>query len=268
MRVILSNAPRAHKRRLGGIAVPLTLAIAALCAAGSSEVAHAIGETTLFDVRLVEYEGGQPAPRATAPRRLAWEVRKRTSVETRLVPTTARLDSPGIFETPFLYWTGDRSFGPLSEPEVVGLRRFVEFGGFVLIDDASADGDGFDGSVRRELARAFPSHALVTLPATHTVFRSFYLLDRPVGRVRGPQHVYAIERGDRAAVIYSRHDLGGAWARDNLGNWEYPVVPGGEPQRESAIRLGVNLVLYALCLDYKDDQVHAPFIMRRRGGGP
>jgi len=39
----------------------------------------------------------------------------------------------------------------------------------------------------------------------------------------------------------------------------------GERQREQAIRLSVNIVLYALCLDYKDDQVHAPFIMRRRG---
>ena len=43
---------------------------------------------------------------------------------------------------------------------------------------------------------------------------------------------------------------------------------GGDGQREGAMRLGVNLVLYALCLDYKDDQVHSPFIMRRRAGQP
>jgi hypothetical protein len=67
-------------------------------------------------------------------------------------------------------------------------------------------------------------------------------------------------------VIYSRHDLGGALERDNLGNYLHAVEPGGEGQREAAIRMGVNLVVYALCLDYKDDQVHAPFIMRRRAG--
>jgi len=100
------------------------------------------------------------------------------------------------------------------------------------------------------------------------VFRSFYLLDRPMGRVLGPTHLSALMRDERAAVVYSRHDLGGAWARDNLGTWEHAVTPGGEAQREAAIRLGVNLVMYALCLDYKDDQVHAPFIMRRRGGPP
>ena len=96
--------------------------------------------------------------------------------------------------------------------------------------------------------------------------RSFYLLERPLGRVEGPDYLEAVTHGGRAAVVYSRHDLGGAWDRDNLGNYLHAVEPGGEGQRETAIRLGVNLVLYALCLDYKDDQVHAPFIMRRRAG--
>ena len=79
---------------------------------------------------------------------------------------------------------------------------------------------------------------------------------------------YSSTVGGRAAVIYSRHALGGAWARDDLGNPEYPVTPGGAPQREEAIRLGVNLVMYALCLDYKADQVHVPFIMKRRRWRP
>lgn len=245
----------------------VTLAVGLLLAAGAPGAARALGESTLLDVRRVVY-AGEHSPRPTAPRRLAWEVRKRTSIETELRPTEARLDDPSIYATPLLYWTGDRSFEPLSEAEVAGLRRFVDFGGFVLIDDASPEGAGFDESIRRELGRAFPSSALTRLPPSHTVYRSFYLLDRPVGRVEGPEHLSAIEQGGRAAVVYSRHDLGGAWARDNLGTWEHSVTPGGETQREAAIRLGVNLVMYALCLDYKDDQVHAPFIMRRRGGTP
>jgi hypothetical protein len=228
--------------------------------------AHAIGALGTVDVRGVEYGGGALAPRPTAAQRLAWEVRQRTSVETRLEPSKVRLDDPHVFDEPLLYFTGDRAFPPLSENEVAGLKRFVEFGGFVLIDDAAPEQSGFDGSIRRELARAFGNGALVRLPETHTVFRSFYLLDRPVGRVQGPEYLEAVMNAGRAAVVYSRHDLGGAWDRDNLGNYLHPVEPGGENQREMAMRLGVNLVLYALCLDYKDDQVHAPFIMRRRAG--
>ncbi len=241
-------------------------ALSLLVAAAAPAGALALGEGTRFDVRRVVFDGVDE-PRPSAPRRLAWEVRKRTSIETLLTPSAARLDDPSIFETPFLYWSGAGAFEPLSEPEVVGLRRFVEFGGFVLIDDATPDDDGFDRSVRRELRRALPSDNLLAVDAGHTVYRSFYLLGRPVGRVMGPDSLFGVPRGDRLAILYSRHDLGGAWARDNLGTWVHEVTPGGDRQRESAIRLGVNLVMYALCLDYKDDQVHAPFIMRRRGGG-
>jgi hypothetical protein len=49
-----------------------------------------------------------------------------------------------------------------------------------------------------------------------------------------------------------------------MGVWEEPVVPGGDVQREHAIRLAVNIAMYVLCSNYKDDQVHAPFLMRRR----
>lgn len=229
-------------------------------------LALAIGEATAVDIRTVELASGEPAARPLAAQRLAWELRQRSSVETRLEPTKTRLDDPKVFESPLLYWVGDRAFPPLSDAELTGLKRFVEFGGAVIVDDAAPDQDGFDGSIRRELTRAFGAGALVALPATHTVYRSFYLLNRPVGRVQGPDHLEAVMRGERAAVIYSRHDLGGAFERDNVGNFLHAVEPGGEQQREQAIRLGVNLVLYALCLDYKDDQVHAPFIMRRRAG--
>jgi hypothetical protein len=42
------------------------------------------------------------------------------------------------------------------------------------------------------------------------------------------------------------------------------VVPGGEDQREEAFRLGINLVMYALCLDYKTEQAHIDYILRTR----
>jgi hypothetical protein len=242
-----------------------TLTVLVLGLIGWTGAAAALGDLTAVDIRRIDIDGID-APRVTAPQRLAWEVRQRTSVDARLEPTHTRLDDPRLFQTPLVYWSGDRAFAPLSEGEISALKRFVEFGGFVLIDDASPQQDGFDRSVRRELERAFGAGALARLPGTHTIFRSFYLLERPHGRVEGPDYLEAVMHDGRAAVVYSRHDLGGAWDRDNLGNYRHSVEPGGEGQREMAMRLGVNLVLYALCLDYKDDQVHAPFIMRRRAG--
>lgn len=258
--------PRRKKAgRVWPIGLSSLVLLSSIFSAGS---AFAIGETTRLDVRGVIYAGGEDEARPSARRRLAWEVRKRTSVSTRLNPSRARLDDPTLFETPLLYWSGDDAFPPLTDAEITGLRRFVELGGFVLIDDAAPESDDFARSITRALGRAFPSTPLEPLPHDHTIYRSFYLLERPEGRVAGPPHLEGVTRGGRVAVVFTGHDLGGALARDNLGTWLHTVSPGGEQQREMAIRLAVNLVMYALCLDYKDDQVHAPFIMRRRGGGP
>ena len=96
------------------------------------------------------------------------------------------------------------------------------------------------------------------------LYKSFYLLDHQGGRVLTQPWLEGQVVNGRLAVVYSQNDLGGAWARGSLGEWEYECAPGGEAQRETAFRLGVNLAMYALCTDYKDDAVHLPFILRRR----
>jgi hypothetical protein len=73
-----------------------------------------------------------------------------------------------------------------------------------------------------------------------------------------------VERDRRLAVVYTQNDLGGAWARDGFGRWEHEVIPGGDDQREEAFRVGVNLAMYALCLDYKTEQAHIDYILRTR----
>ncbi len=228
--------------------------------------ASAFGEATGVELVSLDVGGGSTEARSVTER-LAWEVRKRSSVEPILEPGRTRLDKTSMFRSPFLYWRGNDEFPPLGEEALENLRKYIHRGGFILIDDATAGGDRFDRAIRRELLRAFPALPLREISPDHTIYRSFYLLSRPVGRVEGPPFLEGITYGDRIAIVYSRHDIGGALQRDKLGAWSQAVVPGGERQRELAIRLSVNLVLYALCTDYKDDQVHAPFIMRRRGAG-
>ena len=253
-------------RAIFGVQSGRLLLVLACFSVSPARHAAAFGDPT--DVELVSLELGKGASGAqSVTERLAWEVRKRSSVEPILGPGRARLDKASLYRSPFLYWRGSAEFAPLSEEAIEGLRKYVHRGGFVLIDDATAGGEAFDRALRRELLRAFPAQPLKPIPEEHTIYRSFYLLARPVGRVQGPAFLEGITYGDRIAIVYSRHDLGGAFQRDKLGAWSQAVVPGGERQRELAIRLGVNLVMYSLCTDYKDDQVHAPFIMRRRGSG-
>ena len=77
-----------------------------------------------------------------------------------------------------------------------------------------------------------------------------------------------IQLARQLSVAYIKNDMGGAWSRDDFGNWEFPCTPGGETQREYSFRMGINLIMYALCLDYKADQVHVDFIMKRRPWRP
>ena len=169
--------------------------------------------------------------------------------------------SPELFQYPFLVIAGDQDFEPFSEAEAANIRRHLEAGGFLFADGSGA---GFDRAFRREIAAILPGRPLAAVRRDHVIFKSFYLIDAVPGRVINSADLEAIEMDQRLAVVYTQNDFAGAWARDNFGQWEYDVSPGGVTQREMTFRMGVNIVAYALSLDYKDDQVHIPFIMRRR----
>jgi hypothetical protein len=222
------------------------------------------GDTARLVVGQVQH-GGRWNPRPTALRRLSWELMQRTSIEAGNDAVPVRLASPRLHRHPLLYLSGDGAFPPFSDPEVASLRRHLQYGGFLLVDAADgSDGSGFDASARRELARLLPTSPLARIAREHVLYKSFYLLDHQGGRLLVKPWLEGQVIGGRLAVVYSQNDLAGAWARGELGDWEYDCSPGGEPQRETAFRLGVNIAMYALCTDYKDDAVHLPFILKRR----
>lgn len=223
-----------------------------------------MGPDDRFTVGRLDYSPNSN-PRPSALRRLLLEVEKRTSILVSNTEVAVRPDGDELFEQPFVVLAGDRSFDPLPEEAVLNLRSYLQAGGFLLVDSAEGVRDGpFMKSVRREIGRIFPDRKLTNVPRDHVLYKSFYLIDQPVGRVVVRQLMEGVFDDDRLAVVVSHNDLMGAWARDNFGNWKYQCTPGGERQREFAYRLGINLVMYALCINYKADQVHVPFILRRR----
>jgi hypothetical protein len=246
---------RSFLKLAGAAAAALALPAKVTAAGGAPQVVLA---------QLV-YPGGNWRPRTTALRRLVWELHKRTAVEADLEPAEVKLTTAALSATPFVYMSGDRPFPEPSEASAAALGRFLRLGGALVVDPAfteDGDADGFGASVDGLMARALPGVPEQPLPGSHVLYRAFYKVARPVGRVEGPAELTAYTLGDRLAAIRTRHDLGGAWARDNLGNWEIEVTPGGERQREAAFRLGINLVLYALCLDYKNEEPHRRFNRR------
>ena len=246
----------------------LVLALSVALVLLAPRPAAAFGDAGGFDPRVL-LTGNQTGPaRSTAPGRWSWELIQRTSAPARLRPTLVRADDPAIVDAPFLYWSGDTEIAPLTSTEMAGLRRFFALGGVLLADDAAPGPRGepsaFGRSARREIARVLTDGTPIAIGTDHVVFRTFYLLRRAEGRIEGPASLDAIVRGGQAQVLFAENDLGGALARGASGTWEQQVVPGGDLQREQAIRLAVNIAMYVLCSNYKDDQVHAPFLMRRR----
>lgn len=226
---------------------------------------YAMGEGTKFVFAQIKYRGGNWDPRPYAGKRLVWELIKQTSVEAGVETISVEPDDPAIFEYPFVYISGDREFEPFEGPAIENLRKFLEFGGILIVDDCLGRREiGFDKSMRHEIGRIFPDNKLARLPEDHAVYRSFFLIKQPSGRIAEYPYLEGITLNGRTVIIYSNNDMAGAWERDNLGNWGYEVIPGGEAQRKNAFRLGINLIMYALTGNYKQDQVHLPFILRRQ----
>jgi hypothetical protein len=238
---------------------------AALSALGLERTAAAFGEAGAFRARLLSAGKSAPlGPRASGAARWGAELARRTSAPAGLLATPVGADKPALVGEPFVVWAGAEDVGQLSLAEVSGLLRFLKLGGTMVVDDAAPERGVFGRSVRRELLRVVPESPPVRLPATHVVYKTFYLVERPLGRVLGTPHVDAIVRGRSAQVLFLAHDLLGALAHDGA-TWSLPVEPSGSEQRERAIRFAVNIAMYVLCSDYKDDVVHAPFLLQRRG---
>ncbi len=191
-------------------------------------------------IARVHYEGGGDwyANPSSLPNLLE-ALRERTAVPVGARPVEVRLSDPDLSDYPYLYLTGHGDMR-LSEVELRDLRAHLQAGGFLHADDNY----GLDESFRREMRRLFPERELVEVPTDHPVYDLLY--DFPDGLPKIHEHDGLPAQGlgifldGRLAVFYSyQSDLG--------DGWEDPAVHGDPPEvREQALRMGVNLYLYAL----------------------
>jgi hypothetical protein len=188
----------------------------------------------------LQYDGGGDwyANPSSLPNLLA-AVREQTALAVAEREITVTLESPQLWDVPYLYMTGHGNVR-FSDREVVLLRRYLEHGGFLHADDNY----GMDESFRREMTRVFPDRALVDVPLDHPVYHIVHAFPEGIPKVHEhdgkPARGLGIFLGDRLAVFYSyESDLG--------DGWEDPQVHGDPPEvRAAALRMGVNLVAYAV----------------------
>ena len=194
---------------------------------------------TPFAIGQVHYGGGGDWYSSTAS--IAnWlrEVRERVGIPTESEARVVRLTDRDLDRTPFLYINGHGNIR-LTDAEVTALRRFLTSGGFLFVNDDY----GLDKSFRREIARVFPDARLEPIPGTHPIYHSFYDLEGlpKIHEHDGdPAQGFGIFYEGRLVVFY-------AWSSDiGDGLEDYEVHQDPDEVREAAIRMAVNLVVYAL----------------------
>ena len=174
---------------------------------------------------------------------------------------------------PLLYWPVLAEQQGLARPARQAIAAYLRHGGMILFDTrdrhpgaASFVGGSSAGerSLRRLLAD-IDVPPLMPVTKKHALGKAFYLLDEFPGRHAGGRVWVAreTEEGRVSPVVIGGHDWAAAWAINALGRPMILPLPGRERQREMAVRFGVNLVLYALSGNYKQDQLHLPILLQR-----
>jgi hypothetical protein len=201
-------------------------------------------------------------------------LRARTAIEAGTpVAVDPEVDELAFF--PLIYWPVTDDQGPLSDLARARIDAYLRRGGMIMFDTRDQSplerlgGGDRPGSRLATILRGLNVPPLLPVPQDHALTRSFYLIDSFPGRWRSGQVWVERYEGDVndgvSSIVVGGNDYAAAWALDERGYSLYPVVPGGDRQREMAFRFGVNLAMYALTGNYKADQVHIPTILRRLG---
>lgn len=201
-------------------------------------------------------------------------LQQRTSVEAG-APLGVDLARDELAFFPLLYWPVTPEQKNLGEFAEQSINNFLKNGGTILFDLREAGSGQILGrqssgtQALQRLSQGINIPPLAPVPTDHVLTKSFYLMQEFPGRFSGNtvwiESTEAQINDGIAAVLVGSNDWAAAWAVNEFGQPLFPVVPGGERQREQAYRFGVNLVMYAMTGNYKADQVHVPFILERLG---
>ncbi len=150
-----------------------------------------------------------------------------------------KITDPDLFKYPFLFATGHGIIS-FNSDEQERLRQYLANGGFLFVNDSY----GMKETFPKELAKLFPDRKIVELPYDHPIYHCFY--DFPNGPPKIHEHdglpprAYSIIVNGRVVVYFLiESDIG--------DGWEDPQVHHDpEVKRQEALRMGLNLLTYAL----------------------
>ena len=166
-------------------------------------------------------------------------VRENTNIEVNPEYVFVDVSSNDIFSYPFLFITGHGNI-VLSDAEAKRLKKYLELGGFIYIDDDYS----LDKAVRREMKKVFPEKQFVELPFSHGIYHCLYDFESGPPKThehdKKPPQGFGIFIGERLAVYYTyESNPSDGWADARVHN-------NPENKREEALKFGANIIVWAL----------------------
>lgn len=219
----------------------LIVALLVLCASFTFVYSAAkVQPSTKFTIARLKYSGGGDwyGNPSSLPNLLKF-LKKNTNIDVAERETNVSIADEELFSYPFVYMNGHGNVS-FSPEEVARLRTYLDHGGFLHADDNF----GMDPSFRREIKKVFPENDLVEIPFDYGIFHCHFDFSKGLPKIHehagGPPHALGIFRNGRLVVFYSFNtDLG--------DGWEDPDVHKDPPEiREAALKMGVNIIVWAL----------------------
>lgn len=200
---------------------------------------------SLFTFATAMYESGDWESAPNLPAAVVDTVARYTDLRVAPNGVNVPLGSQDILQYPFVWLTGHLPVR-FTEAERRYLKKFVDRGGFMVIDDHNHDIDGiFHKTATEEIVRTFGP--LKEVPNNHELYRCFFTFDdgppttshelNGWGDQLVHEHLLAVMNGDRIGLLYSNKDYSSEWNFLPATKRFMAVDP---------TRFGVNMVVYAL----------------------
>ncbi|NND71884.1 MAG: DUF4159 domain-containing protein [Rhodothermales bacterium] len=191
----------------------------------------------------------------TAEQNLHEAIDRLTRIELDGAPIVLRLTDDRIFEHPVLYLT-EPGYWLTNDDEVANLRRYLDRGGFLIIDDFHDYGRGSVGpqwnNMYDNIKRVYPDREPVELTADHPIWSIYYDIDPDAAMsTKNGEGPYGGRFGPLDDIYYGIFDDTGrmviviAYNQDIGDGWEWPDRNLAEASTVS-FQMAINFIMYAL----------------------
>lgn len=184
----------------------------------------------------------------TADDNLHQAISRTTELKLSGSPLVLTLKDENIFQYPVLYIT-EPGYWHIYDDEVENLRKYLDRGGFLIVDDFHDYGRDLKGpqweNFYQNIKKVYPDKEPVELSQDHPIWSIFYDID-PLSALSTKGYMnwdddvyYAIhdDTGRITVVICYNQDIG--------DGWEWPGRNLGEASTVS-FQMAINFIMYAL----------------------